>query len=627
MTGIAIAPAPDPDVRLHGADLRVRGLRVHRTARGAEAVIVRDVDLDLPAGEALGIVGESGSGKSLTAKSIIGLLPTGVAATGSITFGGRELLGADEPALRALRGRVISLVMQDPFTMLHPLQTVGATMAESLEPAVRRDPKRRDADIARRLAEVGIDPAIARKRTFELSGGMRQRVGIAAALAKDPDLLIADEPTTALDASTQKEVLELLRRIQRARGMSLILITHDLDVAFTVCDRVAVMYAGCVAETADAATLGSEARHPYTRALLSAAPPLTHVVERFRPIPGNVPPVGTVDGQCAFAARCRHAIDACRTSVPPLVEVGDGHTAACLRLEAVASATSSADDLEAAPVAGEPGEVAATSVAPAAAAGDARAAIATVRDLTKSFPAPAGLRGSSRATVLKGVSFEILDGEAVGLVGESGSGKSTIARCLMGLATPDVGELRIGGLDVSDYARLLRDERRQAYRNAQIVFQDPYSSLNPKRTVGAALEEALAVAGGGRDEVPRLLDSVGLPAGHAQRLPYALSGGERQRVAIARALALRPRLLICDEPVAALDVSMQAQVLEVLRSVRAATGMSLLFITHDLAVVRQMTTRTLVCYRGEIVEEGATAELLDRPRHPYTRRLREAAQL
>lgn len=633
MTAVAFAPAADTGIHVHGADLHVRRLRIQRADRGSATTIVRGVDFDLPAGRALGIVGESGSGKTLTAKSIIGLLPGGVSASGSITFGEHDLLGMGEPALRALRGRTISLVMQDPFTMLHPLQTVAATMAESLDPRIRRDARACDTEIARRLAEVGIDASIAGKRTFELSGGMRQRIGIAAALAKDPDLLIADEPTTALDASTQKDVLELLRHIQQARGMSLILITHDLNVAFGVCDRVMVMYAGGVVETADAGALGADPRHPYTRGLLSAAPPLTHVLPRFRPIPGNVPPVGSVDGQCAFAQRCRHAIATCSMSEPPLIELGSGHSAACLRLDEVADTEShdAGGVSNAAAATDAPTDVTAASTAavasttPDAVAGalTAENPIAIIRGLTKTFP----VRGRTRATVLDRVTFDVADGEAVGLVGESGSGKSTIARCLMGLATPDEGELRIGDLDVSDYSRLTRDERRAAYRNVQMVFQDPYSSLNPKRTVAAALEEALAISDGGRDEVVRLLDSVGLPAGHAQRWPHALSGGERQRVAIARALALRPRLLICDEPVAALDVSVQAQVLDVLRSIHTSTGMSLLFITHDLAVVRQMTTRTIVCYRGQIVEAGPTAEILDHPRHPYTKRLREAARL
>lgn len=620
MSAVALAPLPSIDVRGQGADLAVRRLKVRRTGSGAQATIVRDVDLDLPAGQTLGIVGESGSGKSLTAKSIIGLLPRGVEASGSIRFGELELLGAGEAAMRGLRGRRIGLVMQDPFTMLHPLQTVRATLTESLNDGIRRNPALREAEVARRLAEVGIDAAVARKRTFELSGGMRQRIGIAAALAKDPDLLIADEPTTALDVSTQKDVLELLRRIQRARGMSLILITHDLGVAFSMCDRVSVMYAGAIVESADSATLATGARHPYTRGLLSAAPPITHVVDRLHPIPGNVPGVGTVDAQCAFAARCPHATDTCRDARPPLVAIGDRHVAACIRLDEPRVRAAGSTETDAAP------RDAGTSSAASVAADGATAPVATVRDLVKSFRATAGRRGE-RATVLHGVSFDIGDGEAVGLVGESGSGKSTIARCLMGLATPDSGEIRVGGLDVSDYARLSGEERRRAYRTVQMVFQDPYSSLNPKRTVGAALEEALAIAGGSRGEIPDLLDSVGLAADYAQRRPHALSGGERQRVAIARALALRPRLLVCDEPVAALDVSVQAQVLEVLRSVRASTGMALLFITHDLAVVRQMTTRAIVCYRGEIVEAGATDDLLDRPRHAYTRRLREAARL
>ena len=597
-----------------GAQLRIRGLHVRGISNGTAAAIVHDLDLELAPGQTLGIVGESGSGKSLTAKSIIGLLPRTLTVGGSIVFDGTELAGAGEPELRRLRGTRIGLVMQDPFTMLHPLQTVATTIAESLLPQLRRDRRIRDEEIARRLTEVGIDPAVARKRTFELSGGMRQRIGIAAALAKDPELLIADEPTTALDVSTQKEVLELLQGIQRARGMSLILITHDLGVAFSICDRIAVMYAGRIVEQGPARSLAANPRHPYTLGLLAAAPPLTHVLERFRPIPGNVPPVGTVDHQCAFAARCDFAVEACRAAVPPLQPVGAEHEAACIRLEAVTRS------------AGTPApDAVATDRAPASAAA-APPPIATAVALTKSFSVT-GRRSGPRATVVDAVSFEIGAGEAVGLIGESGSGKSTIARCLTGLATPDSGQLLLGGRDISDYSRLSLGERRAAYRDVQLIFQDPYSSLNPKRTVGAALEEALAVAGGGPAEVPRLLETVGLPAGHALRRPHALSGGERQRVAIARALALQPRLLICDEPVAALDVSVQAQVLQVLRSVHESTGMSMLFITHDLAVVRQMTTRSIVLLQGEIVEQGPTAALLDDPRHPYTRRLRDAAQL
>lgn len=592
--------------------LRVAGMTITRIGEAGRETIVKDVGFELARGETLGIVGESGSGKSLTAKAIIGLLPRGLQATGLLDFDGRRLLGAGERELRALRGSGISMVMQDPFTMLHPIQTVGATIVESLHPEVRRDRDRIRGEVTRRLAEVGLDPDVAGRRTFELSGGMRQRVGIAAALAKDPALLIADEPTTALDVSTQAEVLRLLGDLQRSRGMSLLLITHDLGVAFGSCDRIMVMYAGSIMEVGRSDDLRDGALHPYTRALGRASLPLTHVLERFEPIPGSVPRAGTVESQCPFAARCDFAVDGCRESRPERIEVSPGHDVACIRIEAV-RATGPRVDLPAGVLA-RPSD--SSSAHPRS--------IARVTDLVKSYGS-ASRRSRERPPGVAGVSFDIAEGEAVGLVGETGSGKSTIARCMMGLTTPDGGVITIGGLDASDYRRLGSERRREVYRSVQMVFQDPYASLNPKHTIGATLEEALEMGGRGPSEVAGLLDQVGLAKGYAHKLPRSLSGGERQRVAIARALAIRPQLLICDEPVAALDVSVQAQILELLRTVQAAERMAMLFITHDLAVVRQMTTRLLVCHRGEVVESGATERVLDHPSHPYTRRLRDAA--
>jgi len=601
MSAVETVLAP-PTVRRHGGGLRVDSLDIRAEGRGRSERIVRDLTFDLAPGAALGIVGESGSGKSLTAKAIIGLLPANVLATGIIEFDGKSLLDATEPELRAVRGATIALVMQDPFTMLHPLQRVGATITESLVPEVRRDRERARNEVVRRLAEVGLDPSVAARRTFELSGGMRQRVGIAAALAKDPALLIADEPTTALDASTQSDVLALLGGIQRARGMSLVLITHDLGVAFGVCDRILVMYAGSLMELGAARDLRDDAQHPYTRALMRAAPPITHVLERFDPIPGNVPRPGTVESQCPFAARCEFAVDTCRTVRPEPIAVTPGHGVACLRLDAVRASLRRSDGATLLRVE-EP---------------QAAPDVARVSGLTKSY------RRNAARPAIDGVSFSIGEGEALGLVGGTGSGKSTIARCMMGLATADSGEIVVGGLDVSDFAGLTIAQRREAYRTEQMVFQDPYASLNPKLSIGAALTEALEIRGGGRTEVPELLERVGLPAEYATRMPHTLSGGERQRVAIARALAIRPRILICDEPVAALDVSVQAQILELLRTTQAEQGMSMLFITHDLAVVRQMTTRLLVCHNGVIVEEGPTERVLDHPEHRYTRQLRAA---
>jgi peptide/nickel transport system ATP-binding protein len=339
---------------------------------------------------------------------------------------------------------------------------------------------------------------------------------------------------------------------------------------------------------------------------------LTHVVERLESIPGTVPAAHEVLDQCAFASRCELVVDACRSGRPPLRPVGDRHVSACLRT----------DQLDATPPR-EPRASSALVPQPQ----PATTPLVRVENLSKAFRSTT-ISGRHRVFhALHGVSFEIGEEEAVGLVGESGSGKSTMARCLMGLTTPDTGRIGLGELDATDFSKLSFQQRREAYRTVQIVFQDPYSSLNPKLTIGAALEEAVSVRGGLRTEVPGLLDQVGLPRDYAQRRPRALSGGERQRVAIARALALRPRLLICDEPVAALDVSVQAQILELLRSVQSTTGMSTLFITHDLAIVRQMTSRVLVCFEGQIVESGVTSAVLDDPTHPYTRRLRDAAFL
>ncbi|MEV4222357.1 ABC transporter ATP-binding protein [Nonomuraea sp. NPDC049725] len=541
--------------------MKVTGLRVSGTG-----LIVDGVDLEVSPGETVGLVGESGSGKSLTARAMAGLLPRGLRATGSITLDGRELIGAPERVWRTVRGRRLSLLMQDPFAMLNPLLTAGAHIAES---------SRSRVPIAERLAEVGIDdPSVARRHPFQLSGGMRQRVALAAALAGDPELLIADEPTTALDATTQHEILQLVRRVQRARDMGVLLITHDLRVAFELCDRVAVMYAGRIVEHGPAAELGRAAAHPYTARLLAAVPTVERRLARLEGIPGGVPPAGEVTGACAFAARCDQAEAACVEARPPLRALPSGRLTACVT--------------QVRPRPAPPGTGARRQAS--------GPPVLRVSGLRKAY-------GSHVA--LGGVGLEVRQGETVGVVGGSGSGKTTLARCVLGLVTPDSGTVELAG-----------DGPR--HRLVQCVFQDPSTSLNPAMTVGAALAEA---AGQGAPEtrptVAELLEEVGLPASYAGRRPAALSGGERQRVAIARALAVRPSLLICDEPVASLDVSVQAHVLELLRRI----GTAMLFITHDLAVVRQMADRLVVLSRGEVVEAGEADAVLDAPAHDYTRRL------
>jgi peptide/nickel transport system ATP-binding protein len=545
-----------------------------RIAAGGQT-IVDTVSFALDAGESVALVGESGSGKSMTARALTGLLPTGVYATGQVRFEGTDLLAASKRVRRSVRGGGISLLLQDPFTMLNPLTTVGQQLAETLG---RRGSR---GEIARRLAEVGIAADVAKRYPFELSGGMRQRVAIAAAIAKDPRLLLADEPTTALDTTTQREVLRLVWSIQRDRGMGLLLITHDMRVAFALCDRVLVMYAGTLLEAASPSELAVQPLHPYTAGLLAAEPPLDRRSSHLGGIPGRVPRPDDVPDACIFGPRCDWRAEECAGRRPVLELVGATHATACVRHVAVAPAL--------APPRVDP-------VSTLAAEDGSGAPLLSVRELAKSF-------GSTRA--VDDVSFELREGRHLAIVGESGSGKTTIARCLLGLETPTSGTIDGAG----DGA-------------VQCVFQDPYSSLNPSHTVGFALAEAVRL-GPGDTSVAELLRQVGLPETYARRRPAALSGGERQRVAIARALALRPRVLVCDEPVAALDVSVQAQVLDLLRTV-GANGTTLVFITHDLAVARQLTDEMIVLRRGKVVETGPTEKLLTAPEHEYTRALLDA---
>ena len=593
--------------------LSVRSLRIESRVEGVVQTIVSGLDLELNPGETVGIVGESGSGKSMTARALIGLLPRGVHATGEIRYGGNDLLTLSERGRARFRGSEIGLVFQDPFTMLNPLARCGKQITELLrdENARRLGRAARHEEAVRRLREVGIDGAgVAHRFPFQLSGGMRQRVGIAAALARDPRLLIADEPSTALDVTTQKEILALLKSLQAARGMGLILITHDLRVAFSMCDRVSVLYAGSLLESGPADALESEPLHPYTLGLLLSEPPANRRVTQLVSIGGPVPRPDEVASICTFSPRCRWAQPVCLAPVA-LARVGPGRESACVRIdeirpELVAARASAEREVHIAVVESR------------------RDAVATVSELSKVFEPTSRREGGAPVVAVDGVSLDIGEGESVGLVGESGSGKTTLARCLVGLETPTSGTILVDGLHAENFARLSDRERRQLRRTVQIIFQDPYSSLNPVMTVGATLKEALAVGGSsGRPDTAlgALLERVGLPSSYAHRKPVALSGGERQRVAIARVLAVKPRLIVCDEPVSALDVSVQAQVLNLLKSLREELGMSYLFITHDLAVVRQVVERVYVLFRGRVVEAGPVDEVLDNPKHEYTVRL------
>ena len=612
MSGVAVEAAPAPVAA--PALLNVRGLRVTSRLDGRAHTICRDVDLTLAPGETLGIVGESGSGKSMAARAIVGLLPAGLRAEGEVEYAGRSLLALREREWTAIRGSEIALIMQDPFTMLNPLMRCRDQICELLRDGdgrrLRRAGRREEA--VRRLREVGItDPAVADVYPFELSGGMRQRVGIAAALAQDPKLVIADEPSTALDVTTQREILARLKELQRSRGMGLILITHDLRVAFSTCDRIMVLYAGSVLETAGAAQIEADPYHPYTLGLLLSEPPWDRRVEHLSAIAGSVADPDEVADRCAFADRCGWVAPPCTAERPRLVELGAARHTACIRRTEIAP--SMRDTMAAA------SRRAHVSVSAAASLPNA---LVAVEGLCKTF---GGEGGARRVAALDRVDLQIAENESVGLVGESGSGKTTLGRCLVGLARPSAGAITIAGIDASDYERLPRQELERLRRTIQIVFQDPYSTLNPVRTVGATLREALTVwdsrVRGLDAKLTDLLGRVGLPASYADRKPVALSGGERQRVAIARALAANPRVIVCDEAVSALDVSVQAQILNLLVAVQRDLGVSYLFISHDLAVVRQVTDRVYVLRRGEVVEAGPVDTVLDHPQHPYTQAL------
>jgi peptide/nickel transport system ATP-binding protein len=601
----------EADTEQESSFLKVEGLAISHGA----VPITTSLNIGVKRGETIAIVGESGSGKTLTARAIAGILPPDISATGRVMLGGTALLSLTESELRKIRGFRVSMLMQDPFAMLNPLMQCGDHIDEMLRDLPEFTSRTaRAKEVERRLAEVGIvDGDVAGRLPFELSGGMCQRIALAAALARDPELLIADEPSTALDVTTQGEIIKLLHRVQRERGMSLILVTHNLRLAFSTCQRVYVLYAGSIVEVGEAAAVECQPFHPYTLGLLLSEPPVDIRVPRLTTIPGSVPRAADVLDICGFADRCSWATEICRAGKPRLTVRDTSRLTACIRQDEIQGEIDAmrTAGLEAAPIAPPRANTA--------------AAIVRIERLDKTF---AGRKGRAVCAV-KDVSLYVMAGENVGLVGESGSGKTTLGRCLVGLEKPTAGAISINGIAAADFDIMAKADRARVRQTIQMVFQDPYSTLNPKHSVGQALAEALRVSAGAcgpvmPERIAGLLAEVGLSAAYASRRPASLSGGERQRVAIARALAVRPAILVCDEPVSALDVSVQAQVLNLFRRLQVERTLSYLFITHDLAVVRQIAERIYVLYRGEIVEEGPTERVVGNPQHPYTRRLVES---
>ncbi|MFD6431734.1 dipeptide ABC transporter ATP-binding protein [Streptomyces venezuelae] len=546
----------------HGTVLRVRDLTVRFAGRGGPATAVEDISFTVARGEVLGLVGESGSGKSTVALAAMGLHdPARTTVRGSVEVGGVDVVTAGEDRLKGLRGGRIAMVFQDALASLSPFHRVGAQLAEAYRihhgDAGREEAWARAVEM---LERVGIDGSRARDHPHQFSGGMRQRVMIAMALINRPDVLIADEPTTALDAPVQRQVLDLMNELRRDFGTAVVLVTHDVGMAAEATDRLLVMRGGRGVETGPTRRVLGAPAHPYTRALVGAAPSLDSV-------PGSRLP--TVDDPRP-ARRVKAPERRPREEAAPLAEVTD------LRVEF----------------------------------GGGRTLFARRREPTRA---------------VRGVSLRVAEGETLGLVGESGSGKSTTARVLAGLQRPSGGTVRFDGRDVT---RAAEDAalRRSLSREVQLVFQDPYASLNPRRTVEEIVTTPLRVhtrlgRGERRDRAAELLAQVGLGAADLTRYPHEFSGGQRQRIGIARALAPRPRLIIADEPVSALDVSVQAQVLNLLMDLRDELNLSLLFVSHDLAVVRHLCDRIAVMRRGAVVESGTRDDIFDAPREPYTKEL------
>ena len=626
--------------------LEVKNLSTQFFTQDGIVRAVDDVSFYVMPGETLGVVGESGCGKSVTGLSIMRLIPSppGKIVQGDIVFNGNDILQMSDDDIRKIRGHEIAMIFQDPMTSLNPVLTINRQLSEVLQLHLGMNQAQAKTQSIELLKIVGIPNPEERVDQYphQFSGGMRQRVMIAIALSCNPKLIIADEPTTALDVTVQAQILDLMRTLQSERDTGVILITHSMGVVAGMADRVQVMYAGHIVEAAETEEIFGNPRHPYTVGLMKSIPGLDSAQkEKLEPIRGLPPDLIDLPDMCPFLTRCNFAREQCEQKRPPLLQVAQGHFSACwfweeVSKESYASIAVGMQDRAEVPVASQGGgqlmtgtTAAETPATPGDGSGDA---LLTVNNLIMHFPVTQGIifqRQVGAVHAVDDVSFEIKPGETLGLVGESGCGKSTIGRAILQLYSPTSGEVIFKGKDLT---KLDNGDMRRMRRHLQIIFQDPYASLNPRMTVGNIISEPMQihnlVAKKERSQrIQELLQTVGLNPYFASRYPHEFSGGERQRIGIARALAANPDFVVADEPVSALDVSIQAQIVNLLENLQEQFGLTYLFIAHDLSVVKHISDRVAVMYLGKIVEMAGCNELYADPLHPYTKALLSAVPI